>query len=104
MIPVWPKYTGDGIPFWFKTSNEIKDYFIDWSDEVAAGSITTSTWTIRQTGADLVNEDSTIDDVNKLTNIVLSGGVDEVNYEVINTITVGALVLEKKIIIKVRDL
>lgn len=71
-----------------KDPNEVKDYEIDWTTDLAGDTISTSTWTIGPDSALIKQSDSK----NATTTIIwLSGGtLTTTYYELTNTIVTAA--------------
>jgi len=64
-----------------KDSMAVKDYQIDWSDWLGADTISTSAWSVP--AGITKNSDS---NTTTTTTIWLSGGTDQADYEIYNTI------------------
>jgi hypothetical protein len=81
-----------------KDPSEVTDFGIDWSDWLAGDSIATSTWTV-PTGITKDSDAST----GTTTTIWLSGGTDETDYNLLNTIvSAGGRTEERDILILCR--
>jgi hypothetical protein len=68
-----------------KLLDEVKDYTLDWSDELVSDTISTSAWTISPTSSPPLVEDSETNDTTTTT-IWLSGGMIGEDYTLENTI------------------
>lgn len=78
--------------------DETKDYERDWSTELGADTIATSTWT-PDTG---ITVDSDSHDTTTAT-VWISGGTDGTNYDVLNTVTTaGGRTLEHSLQFRIR--
>jgi len=68
-----------------KDPNEVLDYSVDWAALLAGDTIVTSNWTVPvgvTGGAQTFTDDQTL--------IWLSGGTENVSYELLNRITTAA--------------
>lgn len=76
----------DGLPWQgSKTPEEIPDFSFDWSAEIGADTIATSTWELES--GDIVNHQSGLDTGNTIATILISNGVPANIYNVTNFIT-----------------
>ena len=83
-----------------KGTNEVYSYTVQWSAELDADTISTSSWTV---DAGITN-DNDVDDGGTTTTIDLSGGTAGITYKLTNIITTAASnTHEKDIFIKVQN-
>jgi hypothetical protein len=77
-----------------KTPEETKDYSIDWSADLGADTINTSSWSLSP--SDPIVTQTSVASSNTLTTVWISGGVSGRAYDVTNSIiTAGGRTLTK---------
>lgn len=98
--PIEPQIGPDGFPFWEKDPDGVKNYQINWSDELGSDTIATSTWTVVDPGIVKGAESHT----GALATVRLSVGIRGKNHRLTNHIvTVAGDEFDQTIVIRVRD-
>ena len=85
-----------------KDPDAVLDYSFDWGPWLVVDTISTSAWSIDQSGLSVVPASETFDSTT--TTVFLTGGAVNEKYEVTNTITTnGSRTDERTILIRVRQ-
>lgn len=94
-----PLTGADGLPYWVKDPDAVKDYTVDWTAWLAADTISTSNWFV-SAGLTVGTKTNT----NSAATQWLSGGVKGKSYRVTNRIaTVGGRTEDRSFNIVVKD-